>query len=103
MIPTDNTLKLNSSSFKTSVARLWTPRVSPRRKLKFHGGVYGEETSVTPFVEPAFSADINFTGTFSRACDTLVPATARPLRPLCSRGGTKTNEHTDKQVDITVA
>jgi len=39
-------------NFNRSVARLWTSRVSPRRKLKFHGVEFftGEETSETPLV-----------------------------------------------------
>jgi len=42
----------------TGVARLWPPRVSPRRKHKFHKGEVfrGEKTSVTPLVAAAASA-----------------------------------------------
>ena len=55
-----------------NVARLWTPRVSPRHKHKFHGGgvfpqgkflkqfFTGKETCGTPVVSAA-ATSINFT------------------------------------------
>ena len=55
-----------------NVARLWTPRVSPRHKHKFHGGgvfpqgkflkqfFTGKETRGTPVVAAA-ATSINFT------------------------------------------